>query len=229
MHGWDGVIDNAALHDLPACQMTAASAATCMALLTHWLACLEVMIQLHSPHPTSTLLWPSDMAALIWACSMPQKWQPWLGYIPLHTSALHGWWKAVNARHGCHDQATCFTTLWHQRVGYWAMPDLAVMIRQHVSPHSGAKGWDTEQCQIWQSWPGNMFHHTLAPKGGKLSNARFGSHDQATCLSTPSAAWRLVGCACQPWVYSCNVLNVAKLHCHKSGCSPKNVTWFTRP
>jgi len=80
------------------------------------------------------------------------------------------------------------------------MLDMAVMTRQHVSPHSGAEGWDTEQCQIWQSWSGNMFHHTLVPKGGILqcqiwqswsgnmfhhtlgpkggilSNARFGSH-----------------------------------------------------
>ena len=220
-----------------------------MALLTHWLPYSEVMTKLHPPHPTSTLLCASDMAALIWQHYMPlhhpvleggmqQKWQPWLGYVPLHTSALHGWWKAVNARHGSHDQATCFTTLWcqrvgycnarfgshdqatcfttlwGQRVGYWAMPDLAVMTRQHVSPHSGAKGWDTEQCQIWQSWSGNMFHHPQrCTEVGRLC---------MLALSILRMSLQRLDCPH-------NVLNVAKLHCRKRGHSPKNVTWFTRP
>ena len=196
-----------------------------MALLTHWLPYSEVMTKLHPPHPTSTLLCASDMAALIWQHYMPlhhpvleggmkQKWQPWLSYVPLHTSALHGWWKAVNARHGSHDQATCFSTLWRRRVGYWTMPDLAVMIRQHVSPHSGAIGWNTEQCQIWQSWSGNMsLHPQCCMEVGRL------------CMPALS----ILRMSLQPLGCPHNVLNVAKLHCRKRGRSPKNVMWFTRP
>ena len=115
----------------------------------------------HAPEMAAlTRLYTSPHLSTAWmveSCEC-QTWLSWPGNMFHHTLAPKGGILS-NARFGSHDQATCLSTLWRQRVGYWAMPDLAVMTRQHVSPHSGAKGWKTEQCQIWQSWSGNMSLH----------------------------------------------------------------------